>query len=151
MNWAFDITLKNRKLMALFLDSMSIDQLNKIPIGFNNNIFWNIAHLVATQQQLVYGLSGLPMNVSDSFVAKYKKGSKPEENATKEEVEELKGLLFSTIKETEEDYGKCIFKDYNPYTTSTESTIKSVEEAIEFNNFHEGIHLGYILALKKLL
>lgn len=151
MNWAFDITLQNRKLMALFLDSFSIDQLNKIPNGFNNNIFWNIAHLIATQQQLVYGLSGLPMHVSDSFVAKYKKGSKPEENAIKDEVQKVKELLFSTLKKTEEDYRKGIFKNYNPYTTSTDSTLKSVEEAIEFNNFHEGIHLGYILALKKLL
>jgi len=24
-------------------------------------------------------------------------------------------------------------------------------EALEFNNFHEGIHLGYILAMKKAI
>ncbi len=29
--------------------------------------------------------------------------------------------------------------------------LKSIEDAIQFNNFHEGIHLGYILALKKAL
>ena len=27
----------------------------------------------------------------------------------------------------------------------------NVEDAIEFNNFHEGIHLGYVLALKRLI
>ncbi|MGB5463369.1 MAG: DinB family protein, partial [Aureibaculum sp.] len=30
-------------------------------------------------------------------------------------------------------------------------TLNNIQDAIEFNNFHEGIHLGYILALKKLV
>ena len=48
-------------------------------------------------------------------------------------------------------YEKGVFNSFQPYTTSTNSTLKSFEEAMEFNNFHEGIHLGYILALKKSL
>ena len=151
MNWAFEITYKNRKIMASFLDAFSLDELNKIPNGFNNNIFWNIAHLVATQQLLVYGLSGLPMHVSDEFVEKYRKDSKPNSNTSQEEVDEVKDLLFSTLDKTKEDYHNGVFKDYKSYTTSTNSTLTTVEQAMEFNNFHEGIHLGYILAMKKSL
>jgi hypothetical protein len=58
-------------------------------------------------------------------------------------------LLFSTIEKTKEDYKNKMFKTYNSYTVSTKSTLSNVEEAIDFNNFHEGIHLGYILALRK--
>jgi len=32
----------------------SLEQLNKIPEGFNNNLIWNIAHCVVTQQLLCY-------------------------------------------------------------------------------------------------
>ena len=151
MDWAFEITRKNRKIMASFLDAFSLDELNKIPNGFNNNIFWNIAHLVATQQLLVYGLSGLPMHVSDEFIEKYRKDSKPNSNTSQEEVDEVKDLLFSTLDKTKEDYHNGVFKDYKSYTTSTNSTLTNVEQAMEFNNFHEGIHLGYILAMKKSL
>lgn len=151
MDWAFDITLKNRKILSSFLDNFSLEQLNKIPNGYSNNIIWNIAHLIATQQQLVYGLSGLPMYVADEFVAKYGKGSKPMNNVTQQEVNEIKELLFSTLEQTRNDFQEGVFKEYNAYTTSTNSTIKSVKDAIEFNNFHEGIHLGYILAMKKLI
>lgn len=151
MDWAFDITLKNRKIMAMFLKEFSLEELNKVPEGFNNNIIWNIAHLVATQQQLVYGLSGLPMHISNDFLEAYKKGSKPNGDVTQQEVDAIKGLLFSTLEKTQEDFKKGIFKNYKAYTTSTDSTITCVEDAIQFNNFHEGIHLGYILALKKSL
>jgi len=151
MNYEFDISLKNRKILNAFLEKYTLEELNKVPEGFNNNLIWNIAHVVATQQLLVYKLSGLPMIVSEDLVDKYKKGTKVEGDVTKEEVDLIKSLLFSTLEKTKEDYEKGEFKNYNTYTTSTNSTMTSVEEAIAFNNFHEGIHLGYILALKRAL
>ncbi|MDO6595692.1 DinB family protein [Oceanihabitans sp. 2_MG-2023] len=149
MNWAFEITLKNRKLLESFIESYSLEALNKVPEGFNNNMIWNIAHTIVTQQLLVYKLSGLPSVLSDEMIETYRKGTKTERDVTQAEVDEIKGLLFSTIEKTKEDYNNKLFKNYNAYTVSTKSTLTNVEEAIGFNNFHEGIHLGYILALKK--
>lgn len=151
MDYAFDITLKNRNILNSFLEKFPLEKLNKVPEGFSNNIFWNIAHVVVIQQLLVYNLSGLPMLISDAMIAKYKKGAKTENDVTQEEVNEIKTLLFSTAEKTKEDYNNGFFKGYSAYTTSTNSTMTCVEEAIAFNNFHEGIHLGYILALKKSL
>ena len=151
MNWTFDICLKNRKLLEAFLDNFTLDQLNKIPEGFNNNIIWNIAHTIVTQQLLVYGNSQLSMLVADDMVSKYRKGTKAEHNVTQKEVDEIRALLFSTIEKTVKDYNNGIFVNYTTYTVSTKSTLTNVEEALEFNNFHEGIHFGYILALKKSL
>ncbi|SEA15712.1 DinB family protein [Bizionia paragorgiae] len=151
MTFAFDITLKNRALLKSILENYSLEDLNKVPDGFKNNLIWNIAHTVVTQQLLVYNLSGLPMNVSDDMVAKYKKGTKTEHVASQEEVDDIKSLLFSTVEQMATDYNNQRFKTYTAYTVSTNSTLRNVEDAIAFNNFHEGIHLGYILALKKSL
>lgn len=151
MEWTFDILSKNRKIMAAFLDAFSLEDLNKVPKNFNNNLIWNIAHLVVTQQLLAYNLSGLPMLIGDELVEKYKKDSKVTGDVTQDEVNDIKKLLFSTIEKTKDDYKNGVFKNFQPYTTSTNSTLSSFEEAMEFNNFHEGIHLGYILALKKSL
>ena len=104
MDWTFDIVLKNRKILATFLDAFSLEDLNKVPENFNNNLIWNIAHLVVTQQLLTYSLSGLPMHVSDEMVDKYKKGSKVKEDVSQDEVNEIKKLLFTTIEKTKEDY-----------------------------------------------
>ncbi len=151
MDWSFDIAIKNRKLLKSFIENHTLEELNKVPEGFNNNIIWNIAHTIVTQQLLVYKLSGLPMVLSDEMVAAFKKGTKTEIDLSQAAVDTIKGLLFSTIEKTKEDYENKIFQTYNQYTVTTKSTLSNVEEAIEFNNFHEGIHLGYILALRKSL
>ena len=151
MDWAFDIAIKNRKLLESFIENHTLEELNKVPKGFNNNIIWNIAHTIVTQQLLVYNLSGLPMLLSEEMVAAYRKGTKTERDLSQDEVNLVKGLLFSTIEKTKEDYDNNFFQSYTEYTVSTKSTLSNVEEAIDFNNFHEGIHFGYILALRKSL
>ena len=151
MNYKFDISLKNRNILNTFFEKCSFEELNKIAEGFNNNVIWNIAHVVVTQQILVYDMSGLPMLVREELVEKYRKGTKADRDVTQNEVDEIKSLMFSTIEQTKLDYKNGVFKEYNAYTTSTNSSIKNVDEAMAFNNFHEGIHLGYILALKRLL
>ena len=149
MNYTFDITLKTRTIFLNFLETLTIKQLNTIPEGFNNNIFWNIKHVIITQQLLIYELSGLQTLISEEEIESFRKGSKAEENITQEDVDLLKEQLFSTLEQTRMDYNNGLFKTFKKYTVSTKSTLTNIEEALEFNNFHEGIHLGYILAMKK--
>ena len=151
MSYTFDITLKTRTIFNNFLESYSLELLNSKPKGFNNTIFWNIKHVVVTQQLLIYNLSGLPMLLSETEIEAFKKGSKYEKGATKEDIEILKKQLFSTLEQTQVDYKKGLFKTFNEYTVSTKSVLSNIKDALEFNNFHEGIHLGYILAMKKNL
>ena len=149
MDWAFDITIKTRNFLNSFIENLSLLELNKVPDGFNNNIIWNIAHVIVTQQLLVYNLSGLPTIVSKEMIDSFRKGTRPLRDLNQAEVDAISNLLFSTIEKTKDDYDSKLFQTYNQYTVTTKNTISNVEEAIEFNNFHEGIHLGYILALRK--
>src|SRR5690554_7235137 len=100
MDGAFDIAIKNRNILKTFLETCTLEELNKVPKGFNNNIIWNIAHTIVTQQLLVYNLSAVPMFVSDDLVNRYRKGTKPEGAVTQSEVERIKGLLFTTDRKS---------------------------------------------------
>ena len=151
MNWSFDITLKTRAILYKFLEQFSLEQLNTVPNCYRNSIYWNIMLVVVTQQLLVYGLSGLPMLIDSQLVEAFRKGTKTEEDASQKDVDNLKNLLISTVEQTQKDYAAGIFTNYTTYTVSTKSTLTNVEEALEFNNFHEGIHLGYILAMKNTI
>ena len=50
----FKYIRRNRELFLDLVNSLSVDQLNKIPEGFNNNIAWNFGHIVITTQALCY-------------------------------------------------------------------------------------------------
>ncbi len=145
------ITRVNRKTLEKMLDHYSLDELNKVPEGFNNNLIWNIAHVVVTQQLLVYKLSGLPMMIDDEMVNTYKKGTRTEAAVSQSEVDKVRGLLFSTLDQTEKDLDGGVFKEFKEYPTSTGFVLRSTQDAISFNNYHEGLHLGYIMALRKSL
>jgi len=146
-----EITLQNRKNLRAILENTAKEDLLKIPKGFRNNIWWNIAHVVVTQQLLVYKFSGLQLLIPEALVDKFKKGSVPDGAATDEEIKIISELLTSTILQTLEDYEAGLFKNYNEYTTSAKVTLRSAQDATDFNIFHEGIHLGSILALRKVL
>lgn len=151
MNNQFDIFKKNRNLILKIIDEFSIDQLNKIPDGFNNNMVWNIAHLAVTHQLLCYRFSDIVVNVSEEMIDLYRKGTVPSHIVTPKEFEEIKKLFIALPVQFEEDYNKGIFKKYNEYTTSLNVRLTDIDSAINFNNFHEGIHLGVILSLRKLV
>ena len=151
MNLHIDKLKKSRNLTLKVIEGLTIDQLNKIPEGFNNNIVWNIAHLVVTQQLLCYKLSGLKCNVSDEMINEFQKGAKPSYKVTTEEFEKIKNQFLKLPDVFDEDVSKNIFQNYYEYKTSADVTLKNIEDATIFNLFHEGIHLGVILQLKKLV
>lgn len=151
MEKQFNINLQNRKVLRSILTRTPLGVLAQIPEGYRNNIWWNMAHTVAIQQILLYRFSGLECRADEQFVDTYKKGTFPSENVTPAEIDTLSSLLIDTSEQAKEDYFSGIFKKYEEYTTSTKVTISSVEDAINFNNFHEGLHLGVILSQLKAL
>jgi len=151
MDSVFKVWETNRKVYLKFLESYSIAQLNFIPEGLSNNLIWNIGHVVVVQQVLVYKLSGLPMIVSEDLFEKYRNGSQPNPNVSEVEINEIRQLLADSVVKTKEDYASGAFKNYKEYTTSTGFHLESAHDAIVFNNYHEGMHLGFMLKIKKFL
>ena len=141
----------SRRLYLNFFDKYPLEQLNKVPNGFNNNLIWNIGHIIVAQQSLIYKASNLPMHISEDLLNLYKPGTKPTGTTSQTEVNELKGLLFSLVDKTETDFQKGIFTTYNERTTTTGFHLASTKDAFEFNNYHEGLHLGYMMGIRKFL
>ena len=148
MEATFRIWQTSRGLYQNFLDSYSLEQLNTIPVGMSNNLIWNIGHVIVSQQKLVYALSGLPMHIPDSLFEKYQNGSRPDGKTTQTEVDEIKKLLSEMVEKTKADFEAGIFKEFHPYQTKTGFHLGTLKEAIEFNNYHDGIHLGIMMSIK---
>ncbi len=147
----FDILRQTRKNQLSIIEQYDLDQLNTIPDGFNNNLIWNLGHVIVTQQLLCYKLSGNRLQIDTNLVDKYRKGSKPEAPVDEAEFKQLKDYVFSTVDQMEVDFNAGLFKSYKPYATSFGITLDSIEKAMNFNNSHEAMHLGTMIALCKVL
>ncbi len=75
----------------------------------------------------------------------------PNLNVQKSEVEDLEFLLTETSKTLMKDFDNDFFSDYTPYTTSFGMDLKSIQDAIIFNNMHESLHYGYAMAQKRAI
>ncbi|WP_264535428.1 DinB family protein [Flavobacterium sp. N1736] len=151
MNPVFEVQKTIREILLKVLDNHSLEQLNKIPDGFSNNLIWNIAHCISSQQVLIYKLSGLTPIVSEEFIAKYRKGTKPEGDVSQAEVDEIRVLLSTTVDQVQKDFAANVFVHYTEYATSLGYTLKNVDGALNYNNYHEGIHTGVIMSIRKFV
>lgn len=151
MQRTFSVARTSRNTIAKFLDNYTLEQLNTIPEGFNNNIIWNIGHIVVVQQMIIYNLSDLPMMVSREMIDKFKKGTRPEDGVTQQQVDEIRELLFTTIEKTEDDWKNGIFKHYREFTSASGFQMQSAQDAIEFNNYHEAMHTGVMMSIRKFV
>lgn len=140
-----------RQKFIYFLEELSLDALNEIPQNFNNNIFWNIAHAMVTQQLLMYRMTGLKGYVDQTYIDSFKKGTKPESKYSQEQLLYIKEHIFELLDRTEQDYKNNVLGPYQTYETSYGIVLNSVEDALIFNNMHEALHLGYIMAQRKAI
>lgn len=144
--------IKNTRLFILDLvRDLSIEQLNKIPDGFNNNIIWNIAHLTAAQQNLCYSRPGLLPAVADQYISPFLSGTKPNAVIHPVEMENIYKILLTSIDQFKVDDENNLFLKFDQWDKRYGMTLKTIEDAINFIPFHEGMHIGYIMALKKLV
>jgi hypothetical protein len=151
MDKQFEIIRKTRTFFLGLVKDLSVDQLNTVPAGFNNNIIWNLGHLIAAQEGICYVRAGMQPRVEEEFFNSYKSGTKPEGKPDEKQINKIKELLFSSLDFLEQDYKKGLWKNYPAWTTRYGVEIKSIEDALNFLSFHEGLHTGYILSIKKLV
>jgi hypothetical protein len=143
-------SLKNtRKNLLHFISELTIEQLNEIPKGYNNNIIWNLAHLLSAQQSICYTRAGLKPTIDEALFLNYKPGTKPQAFVTGDEVDLIKELCLTAIDQFKRDCQNNLFSNYTTWTNHYGMEITSIGDALTFVYFHEGLHLGYIMAMKK--
>lgn len=119
--------------------------------GYKNNLLWNAAHCASTLQLLTYGISGNDLPLGLDTINLYRKGTSFDSSKEQIDIAELKEVLISSVEQVKKDYESGVFSTWKEYETSFGTTLRSVEDAILFNNIHEGIHLGYMLAQIKAI
>jgi len=153
MDNVFNFIIDTRQAFIELIDSLSVEQLNQIPAGFNNNIIWNFGHIVVSTQGLCYARTGIKSDTSFiKYLSAYAKGTKPTYNVDAEEIADLRALALSTIQHIHADYDRGGFNTITPFETSTYKTsLNSIEEVLITTVGHDNLHFGYALAQRRAL
>jgi hypothetical protein len=145
---------KIREFLLAEITGLTAPQLNIIPDGYNNNIIWNLIHLICAQQSICYGRAGQAVTVNEKYIAPYTTTTKPTAFIGEQEIEEVKKIFISSIDQLQTDFDKRIFDNYS----ASENILRiygvqlnTIDDALEFILYHEGFHGGYITSLKRLV
>lgn len=149
MEKEFELLRATRQNAYNLVNSLVIEKLSFIPANGNNNVFWNFAHCIVTQQILCYKLSGVDFRVDNNLIELYRKGTFPERSQVEPHLETFKKLCFTTIDQLKTDFYDGMFKSFERYSTSYGFELNNIEDAIKFNNVHEAMHLGQMKQMMK--
>jgi hypothetical protein len=151
-------TIEKIRCFRIFLlgqiEGLTTEQLNQIPAGYNNNIIWNLAHLTAVAQMVCYTRSGIAPAVEDTYITPYLTGTKPEAPLSEPEIAAIKQLLILSAEQLQDDYNRQLFVHYTPSIMIPKVygfEVTNIDEALNYLLYHEGVHSGYILALRNIV
>ncbi len=142
---------KPRMFLLDIIKDVSIEQLNQIPVGFANNINWHLGHLMVAPLLICYLRAGLQPPVTENYIQLYRSGTKPGEPVSAEEAATIKQMLFSSLDQLEKDLQNNLFTNYPTWSTRYGVELTSIEDALQFVIFHEGLHVGYVTYMKRLV
>lgn len=153
MQETFKFIIKTRQKFIELIDSLSVEQLNKVPAGFNNNIIWNFGHIVVSTQTLIYVRTGIKADTSwVKYNEDYRKDTKPTRFVEQAEIDELKEIAINSIEQITKDYEDRLFGEITSFSTATYGyPMDAIEDVIALTSGHDNVHYGYALAQRKLV
>lgn len=135
-----------RRELLKVVEDVSEDEADIVPDGFNNNIRWNLGHVVLDQYLWIRVLTKEDMPVPMSFNQWFGYGTNPSHFTDKTpSLSELISLLQEQPRFIEQQYRDRLEEEYPP----TDMGMHTLEQVLVRTIFHEGLHMGAIQAIKR--
>ena len=127
------------------VEEISEEMADVQPKGFNNNIRWNVGHLLTVTENFLFAENGqLPANYKELFAP----GTKPSDWSG--EVPSVATLL-QQLKEQQERINNIPNERFNEDLPEPKFGCSTVGELAGFSFYHETYHFGQIHAMKRLI
>ena len=141
-----------RHYLLRLIDGLSSERLNKIPEVFNNNIIGNIGHSISVQQSICYLRAKVRPTIASDILRAFQPSSKPKKVFALSEINILKTVFVESIDDFQPDFFNQLFDQYKPWVAQPYGmNVANILDAMDFLMYHEGLHAGYVMAMKRLL
>jgi uncharacterized damage-inducible protein DinB len=119
-----------------------------MPTNFNNTIHWHIGHILFIQDRITLRLIGKDIAFPEEYNAWFSNGTKPADWTTQPPAVYF---LLQELKDQTERLQKQLSGNLTEKLTTPFIHYETVEESLGHTLYHEGIHLGYMMALKRAI
>lgn len=143
------ISSRFRQMMCARCEGLSSEALHRVPAGYSGSLAWHLGHAMVTTGLLVQGRCGLPHPLGDEAVATFRKGTTAADLKRTYTVAEFADWAERSLAAVAADRAAGRLDAFQAYQTSAGFGLTTVDEALAFLAAHDGIHLGYILALAR--
>lgn len=126
-------------------------ETHTVPQGFNNNILWNLGHILLVHEKFSFALTNEKMELPKDFAEWFAPGTKPGNWGMQiSSLDEIILLLSKQIDRVEQTLEHRL-EEYleKPFVTSSGLEILTVKECLSFCLYHEAMHFATIKAIKQ--
>jgi hypothetical protein len=139
-------TYRNELLTEV--EEVTEEEADLIPEGFNNNIRWNLGHVLLDQYLWIQALTKEELPLPAAFNDWFGFGTNPSRFTVETpKLPELLGLLRRQPDDILERNRYRLEQEF----PSTDMGMHTIEQVLVRTIFHEGLHLGAIQAIKRQL
>ncbi|MGE9310834.1 DinB family protein [Niabella sp. CJ426] len=134
------------ELRAILLSDtaqLTIQQVNHIPLGFNNNIIWNMGHLLVISEDILYGSIEANRPLHEFEIMGFKRGTKPGRDIDSKTITSIRESLAATAPSFRKlmDHASLAHPELQ-YDDLIRSIVSKV--SLGFLIFHEKMHISAI-------
>jgi uncharacterized damage-inducible protein DinB len=134
-----------RSITLHTVDQITDEIANIIPAGFNNNIRWNLGHILIVQDQLASQFAGIPQQLAPEYLQLFANHTSPKDWKTP--VPRLKDITEQLTRQTEfiktHLENRLQEKAVKPFKRMGYE-MTTIGEILSFSLHHEGMHVGVI-------
>ncbi|MCI1695054.1 DinB family protein [Aneurinibacillus aneurinilyticus] len=142
---------RNRLLSAL--ENVTEEVASQKPEGFNNNIHWHTGHILLVTEKFFFKVPTGASELPDLYDEYFANGTKPEDwKSEPPPLQEIIERLTSQAKRIKEIGDANLERELgSPLHFKSGLKMDTAGELANMAIYHEGVHTGYIYAMKRLV
>jgi uncharacterized damage-inducible protein DinB len=130
------------------IEGITAEQASVQPEGFNNNIHWNIGHVLTVTEQFMMGFPKKSNHLPANYIELFGNGTRPSEwTGDVPSVDVLRDQLKAQLGRIKEVPASTL----NEKLKKPFLGLETFGELANMALFHEAYHLGQIHAMRKLV
>lgn len=144
-----DQLIEVRGYLLASVRGLTDEQFLRVPEGFNNNILWNVGHVITDNTSMLYPPTGNPFPSPEQYLRWFEPGTSQADWEETPPIAEVIAAAETMRDKVIEDCNAGKMETFEPMPLDDGVVLRNIAQAIAHCNIHEAMHLAVIDALRR--